>query len=246
MDTTVSQDDVIAAAVRAAQAAAANIAGAGAATDLIPNTSGAVVAAAPVQQAAAVSLDDLMNQGGMSVKGFIKVDKTGFMFGTDMSAFGELDVAVVINEAQPHFALRYTIGDKTTYLKSYNRVTDSRSGKSWAQCIADAQKLDAKCRGDYPAVDVPVVIATEVVSQREKGKVLAEVGDRFGITTSVTNFNLFKEFIAAATRAGYSRDQVLAGKLEHEARRGNGNTWGLAHWKNFKPGDMPIALGDEG
>lgn len=240
--------DAVQAAIAAAREAAAALPAEAAPSTQTPGamtapasaqSGGAIVAAG---SAPAVTLDEIMQAGGMNVKGFIKVDKLGFIIGSDNNPHDDIAVGLVLDEARPHYALRFTVGDKTTYRKSLNRQVDAASGRPWAQAIAEAQGLDPKCRGDYPAVDVPVVILTEI--KNKKGDtVLAEPGDRFGITTSVTNFNLFRDFKTAMTKMGVTNSEPIIGKIVHESKKSNGNTWGLCHWKDFAPVSR---LGDAG
>lgn len=183
-----------------------------------------------------VTVHELLNQGGsMQVKAFLKVEKLGFLIGKDDKIFKEFQVEFHFDEVQPFFGLRYG-QSPAKYERSVDRQVNQKNGKNWAQCIADAQRLDPRCRGDYAAVDIPFTVLEDI--KGEDGKVLVEKGEKIGWTSSITNFYDFKDFskdyydlIAAGALPG---NALVRGKIVHDKRKGgNGDAYGALKFVDF-------------
>lgn len=231
--------DQINAQIAAAQAAAA--AGAAQAAP-VPSvgTASAVPAVAPAVAAGKpVSLGELLAEGGMRVDAYLKVDKLGFLIGTDLkNAQDELEVEFVLSDVVPFWGLRYG-QQPVTYRKSFDRIVESRSKKPWAACVAEAQAADSRCRGDYPSADIPFTILKDIKAEKgdNAGKNLVSAGQTVGLTLSITNFKDFAAFIKPyedLRAAGQLADDViLKGKLKHVTAEGGGNIYGKAHFVDF-------------
>ncbi|AKU43597.1 hypothetical protein CPT_Seuss71 [Caulobacter phage Seuss] len=238
--------DAINASIAAARALAANAAN----TAADQETGGGAVAVPGAGTAVAqsggkpVSLGEVLNQGGLRVDAYLKVDKTGFLIGTDlMNTFEEIDVEFRLGDVVPYYGLRYG-ASPTKYLKSFDRLVESRTKKSWQAAISEAMASDPKCRGDYPTVDIPFTMRETLTAEKgeKKGQALIEAGQTLGWTASVTNFKDFAAFIKPfddmRTLGQIDDNLILAGKLKFKARSGNGNNWGAALFDDFKVVDI--------
>lgn len=230
-------NEQIANAQRAAAAGAAQAAPA--VGTAVAGTATAVPAVGTVAAGKPVSLGELLAEGGMRVDAYLKVDKLGFLIGTDLkNAQDELDVEFVLADVVPFWGLRYG-QQPVTYRKSFDRIVESRSKKPWAQCVAEAQAADARCRGDYPSADIPFTILKDVKAEKgdNAGKNLVSEGQTVGLTLSITNFKDFAAFIKPyedMRAAGQLADDViLKGKLKHVTAEGGGNIYGKAHFVDF-------------
>lgn len=234
--------DAINASIAAARAAAAQAAPETASA--VPATAQAGGAVAAVQGGRPVTLGEVLNQGGLRVDAYLKVDKTGFLIGTDlMNTFDEIDVEFRLGDVVPYWGIRYG-SSPTKYLKSFDRLVESRSKKPWSACITEAQAADPKCRGDYPTADIPFTMRETLTATKgeKKGQNLIEAGQTLGLTLSITNFKDFAGFIKPfddLRALGQVDDNlILAGKLKFAARSGNGNNWGAALFDDFKVVDV--------
>lgn len=226
--------DAIAAAVAAARAGASQVA---AQTPAAPaNVAVQTPGAPPVVGGRPVTLGELLNQGGMRVDAYLKVDKSGFMIGTDLIA-DELPLTFCLAEVVPYFAVRYG-SSPTKYLKSFDRLVTAQNNKDWSTSVSEAMAADSKCRGDYPTCDIPFTLEADITALKG-GKVLLKKGQTLGLTFSITNFKDFAAFIKPfddlKAIGQIPENLVLKGNLKHEARSGNGNTWGAATFPDFVP-----------
>jgi hypothetical protein len=242
-DTAQSPLDVINAQIAAARAGAT----AQATTNQVAP---AQAAAAPAAYAAPVggrpvTLGELLAQGGLRVDKYLKVDKVGFMIGTDeKNTYEELEVEFNLGDVVPFWGLRYG-SSPAKYLRSTDRQVESRSKKPWGQCVAEAQQADSRCRGDYPSCDIPFTMVTDIIAEKgdEKGKALIEAGQTLGLTLSITNFKDFAAFIKPyddlKAVGAIPANLRLRGKLVHKVREGGGNKYGAALFVDF------VVVGDE-
>lgn len=191
-------------------------------------------ASAPVAPARPVSMMEMLAEGGMSVKAYMKVDKPGFTIGSDTSVYHkEFPVEFRLGDAKPFYGIRY--GNPAKYLRSIDRVTETRSRRPWTAALEEAQRLDPKCKGDYRAVEIPFTVLADI--QDDKKKVLVEAGEAIGWTSSITNWKPFEEFIKpyfVQLGAGQiTEDTILRGKIVHQQGKSDANVWGLVTFADF-------------
>lgn len=189
---------------------------------------------APQAPARPVSMMEMLAEGGMSVKAYMKVDKPGFTIGSDTSVYHkEFNVEFRLADAKPFYSIRY--GSPAKYLRSIDRVTETRSRRPWADALVEAQRLDVKCKGDYRAVEIPFVVLQDILDGDKK--VLVSEGEAIGWTSSITNWKPFAEFIGPyfqmIASGQITDDTVLRGKIVHFQGKSDANTWGLVHFKDF-------------
>lgn len=197
-----------------------------------PAASTAVATAAPITGGRPVTMMEMLQEGGVSVDAYLKVDKPGFTVGTDTETYHKsLDVEFRLSDAKPYYGLRF--GNPAKYLRSYDRITEARTRKPWAQCQQEAAVIDPRCKGDYRAVDIPFTTLQAV----NAGNKEVEAGGRLGWSSSITNFKIFSDFVTPYYQriaAGeLSEDIVLRGKIVHKQQRADGNTWGLLTFEDF-------------
>lgn len=241
--TTLSINEQIALARQGAAAAAAQP-DQGASAGGLATTPGS---AAPAVAAGGrpVTLSEVLSQGGLRVDAYMKVDKTGFMIGTDIkNTFEEILVEFKLSDVVPFWGLRYG-SSPTKYLKSFDRMVESRTKRPWATVMQEAMTADAKCRGDYPSAEIPFTLLQDLIATKgdKKDQALIKRGQTLGLTLSITNFKDFASFIkpyddfAAAGRID-PMNTILSGKLVHAARSGGGNDWGAALFEDFAVVDV--------
>jgi hypothetical protein len=223
--------------IEAARLAAANAVQNAPAT--IAGPSGGAVVTQLVQPGRAISLGEALADTGMAVKAYLKIDKAGFMIGSDTkNFFDSIDVRFKLSDIMPFRGLRF--GNPAQYLRSYDRLTESKTKKSWAQCIAEAQAKDDRCKGDYASADIPLIMVNDLVGTKgeNKDKTLIAKGERLGLTLAVTNWKGFSTFIKPyedlRLQGALPEDLMLAGKLVHEQKDNGTNVWGLATFVDFQ------------
>lgn len=188
-----------------------------------------------VQPGRPVSVHEILSQGpAMTVKDYLKVDRVAFLIGKDESLFKEFEVEFGFDEVKAFFGVRYG-AQPARYERSYDRQVNARNGQAWHQTVADAQRIDPRCRGDYSGVDIPFTVLADI--KGEGGKVIVEKGEKIGWTSSITNFKDFKEFakdyyeLIAAGLLG--PDARVRGKIKHVKRRGGDNDYGALTFEGF-------------
>lgn len=231
--TTTNVQDINAAIAQAREAASAAVGqqSTGVAVHQPANTnvSTAVVAGRPIK------LGELIASAGLQVKAFLKVDKPGFLVGKDTTTyFEELPVEFRLNSIKPFYGCRF--GDPAKYIKSFDRLTESKTKRPWADMVAEAQRLDIKCSGDYPSADIPLTVLIDL-APKKGGELLCAAGEALGLTLSITNFTGFAQFIGPYENArdggGLADDALLRGKLVHTQRTKGSNTWGIVEFRDF-------------
>lgn len=236
----------IAAATQAAAAGAQQLAPAAAPGYGAP-AQPAYQAPAQVQPGRPVTLGEMLAQGGMKVDLYITPKEAGIVVGKDgKNTVEELEVEFKLSDVVPFFGLRYG-ANPVTYLRSYDRMTEARSKKPWSQCQSEAQAADPKCRGDYPAVDIPFVyVGNDIVAEKgeNKGKPLVKNGQRLGWSSSITNYGEFSSFIKPyedlRAQGQLPADLRLRGKLVHKPAEGGGQSYGKIDFVDF----IAVGIGD--
>lgn len=228
---TTPQLDALNAALNAAKAAAA---GAVPATTPAPVTAAAVPANQSAPPGRAATMREMLAESSMAVKAFMKVDKPGFTIGTDTTKYHkEIEVEFRFNEAKPFYGVRF--GNPAKYLKSFDRMTESKSKRPWADVVAEAQRQDPKCRGDYRGLDLPFTVLKDLTD--ESGKVLVAAGEKIGWTSSITNWNDWVQFATPfytlMDGGVLSEGALLRGKIVHAQRKDSNNVWGAVTFVDF-------------
>lgn len=197
-----------------------------AANALAVPTQGAV--AVLPQGGRAVSMREMVQETGVRSDAFLKVTPAGFTVGKDTKTFfDEIEVEFRVNTAKAFYGLRY--GNPAKYEKSFDRILDSRTKRPWADRIAEGQRIDPRCTGDYPAVEVSMTSIKQL--DAKGGGLLLEAGKTLSWTSSITNWSEWVKFIEpiyVLQDAGLLANNVLVrGKIVHDQRTKEGNTWGI-------------------
>lgn len=199
-----------------------------AATALTPVAPAAFAAPAAFQAPtalAAPSMDAFENAGGLSVEHFLGVPAAGIKIGKDMKgALDELIVDIDFSEVMPFWGIRKTVGQTTTYAKSYNGATTVR-GENFAGVAAEFAAADPRAT-PYPGADIPCTLVEDVADPKDKARTFP-AGTRVGYTTSVTGFAPFNTFFKKLKAAGLHTG-TLRVKLIHEVKQKQGvQDWGV-------------------
>ncbi len=178
--------DIVAAALAAAQAQAAQVP---------PPVVPAVVTQAPstpmvAPAAAPRSLQDLMQAASLNVDVFIAVKEYGLLLGSKDTKFHQtIDVEMRLPEIKSGYTWRYQAAGGAKYYTSYDGVTEARTRQPWGAACQDAMRMDPKSYGSDLA-EIPVTLLSDV--ERSAGTPL-KAGTRVGLSLSYQNL---KEFMA--------------------------------------------------
>lgn len=191
--------------------------------------------ATPVTGGKPVSMREMVAEAGVRADHFLKVDKPGFLIGKDTKNYQEeIEVEFRLSAPKAYWGIRF--GNPAKYLKSYDRQVDARTKKAWSSVIAECTAADPKCTGDYPALELAFTLRQDIVSAKD-GTVLASAGQTLGWNSSITNWALWTAFIEpyfTLMDSGVLPENALVrGKIIHEQRTKDGNTWGLLNFKDF-------------
>lgn len=181
------------------------------------------------QPGPAMTLEDIA-AGSLDVDAFLKITYPGISVGDDTAMFDTIKVKIRPSEVVPHKAVRWTVGNNTSYRKSYDGQREAKTGAPWKAIVAEAMRLDPKCTGDYDSADVPFTLLEPL--KLKKGEVL-EAGKRLGYTTSITGMKPFRAFTKEVLLK-HDRDADLIGTLVHEPRTKDGNRWGVLSFGEAK------------
>lgn len=184
-----------------------------------------------------VSMREMMAEG-VSVKTFLKPDAAGILVGKDtVTTFEEIPVEFRLNEPKPFYGLRYG-QTPVVYKKSYDRLVESRSKRPWADVVAEAQRMDSRCTGDYRAVDVPFTVLVDLMPKKGD-EPLAKAGDKIGWTSSVTNWAefeaLMRPYFTLIDQGIIDENALIRGKVVHVQKTKTGvKPWGALEFHDFQ------------
>lgn len=181
---------------------------------------GAVAAAVPGRK---LQMADLAGSS-MDVTSWLQVNEYGLTIDKSSTLLSELTVEIDMTAVVPVFMVRYG-KSPAQYKKSYDGHTTFGSPKPWEAQLAEAQRLDATCKGQYSTVEVPMKLIGDVVLDKDKKTVPS--GTMIGHTPSVTGFKPFMKFYNELEKAGRQNETAVKVKIGFEKRSGNGNTWGV-------------------
>lgn len=221
--------NTIDAAIQQAQQAAAGVSREANANMGLPATTtvGGTAVGAPLQKGPPLGFDDL-SQGTLNVVGWLKVNEYGITVGGDKTLFEELEVAIPLNEIAYCYQVRF--GNPAQYRKTFDRITESRTGQSWAEAVAQAQRLDPKAY-EYRSADVPFYALKDIVAKDKK--VLVKAGEAVGHTLAVTGWKSFATFIKNLQSNGIDiNSAIVKVKLGFQAMKNDKGEWGVLTYSN--------------
>lgn len=178
----------------------------------------------------------------MSVDGYIKTKYEGIFLGDDKTALDELKVRIRGSEIALYSSVSF--GDPVKYGRSYNGTTEAFTGKPWGQFVADAMRMDGRCKGAYDAADIPMYLAEPFTSQREpnKGKVVFDAGSCLGYTTSRSAMREFRTFVKKVILP-LGQDEIIEGVVKLKALKNEKGEWGVLDFGS--PADWKVVIEDE-
>lgn len=190
--------------------------------------------------APALSLEDSV--AGMAVDGFLKLKYEGIFVKEDPTPFQEIKVRIRGTEIAPHKAVRF--GNPATYKKSYNAQVEARTGKPWAEVVAQCMAADPKCTGDYDSFELPFHLVNDLTSLITPGKVLCPAGVILGYSAAITAAKDVKNFIKNVVLP-LGKENLLEGVIKIKKMKNEKGQWGilefgdLANWKVVDEAEMP-------
>jgi len=226
--------NTIDAAIQQAQAAAANISREANANMQMANpgpvalhAGGGTAVGMPMQKGTPLGFDDL-SQGSLNVVAWLKVTDFGITIGSDKTIFEELDVVLPLNEIAYCYQVRF--GNPAQYRKTYDRVTDSRTGQLWAETVALAQRVDPNAY-EYRSADLPFYAIEDIVGKDKK--VLVKRGEAVGHTLAVTGWKSFAKFMQGLKTSGVNTDNsIIRLKLGYQEMKNDKGSWGVLTYSN--------------
>ncbi len=166
-----------------------------------------------------MTLDDLADNAGMSVDGYLTVKEAGFRSGDGTPYFQTFKGKIDLTEVVVIASIRSTKGGATTFFKSYDGVTVAGSGMSFAQAeknsLATADKTDV-----YNSVEIPVTLLEDVPGM--------DAGKRIGVTPPITGVKFWTSFYDKLRKEGLSAATVDVQITCKPQKNKRGNEWGVA------------------
>lgn len=207
-------------AIEAARKAASEVVN----TAVTPAAPTAVATAAPTRP---VSMREMVQETGVRADAYLKVTPAGFQIGKDIKTYlDEIPVEFKLSSAKPFYGLRY--GNPARYERSYDRQYNAKTKQPWADTVAMGTRLDPRCTGDYPAIDLAFTVLEDI--KAKDGSVLLAAGKTLLWTSSITNWaewSSFVEPIYTLQDAGViPGDPLMRGKIVHAQKSKDSNTWG--------------------
>ena len=208
-------DNKIAEAIAAARQVAAQV--------QVPaaHTETAVAAVAPLPAGKARTLDEVSETTGTGVDAWLSVDSTGYRLGNTplTQIVGKINLAEVLVP----YMIRFTAAGSVKFVRSYDGIRESQSGRPWADVCAQAQRADPNCKGQYNAAEIPVILDSDLIADG----VTHKAGSRLGITTPVTGFKPFLSWYRE-TKQAFGADGVVPVVASVEVKTKAGvRPWGI-------------------
>lgn len=213
-------DAAILAAIEAAKAAAGNVP---AQVGALPSAATGSAVSTRVERGNPLSMDDLLQDGGITVDAWLKVDQHGIHIGGKKPIQEEvlglqLDLAAV----RAKYSIKYS--NPPIYKHTYDHQVSSE-GEAWALVCQRAQQVDNKAR-EYRSADIPLIVTNDIPGT--KGEMLAEADQTLGLTLSTTAWKYWERFFNSLAKAGVDlKSDVVTINLRYEVINRNGNTWGV-------------------
>jgi len=215
--TTHNQVDPITAAIAAAQKVSQAVAMTGTAAPAVYTPPAATVV--PVGRVR--TMEDAIASSGTAVDAWLSVEANGLRFGA--KTFEAILGKIALQEIAFPYMLRATIGGATKFFRSYDGAREAASNRPWLEVIAQAQSMDAACRGQYDAAEIPLILDADLVA----GDKIVKAGSRVGITTPVTGFKPFMAWLKQQ-QVTYGSQGVVPVSASAEPRTKAGvRPWGV-------------------
>jgi hypothetical protein len=224
-------NDAVADALARAQAVSAE-----AATTSLPAAAASSVPAAPsTPPARPKSLQDALDQSGTEVDGWLGMKDGNFTVNKSKSSAERIKVTIKPSEVKFGYGVRFAGPQGQVYLKSYNGVTEARTGKNWSECVAQAQQNDPKCNGQYDLADIPMTLREEV-SGGGKNPVTIPEGKRVGYTTAITGYGPFMAWLNQVMKDVGDANAVIPVELFKYEKTGGGYDYAVIGFETDESG----------
>ena len=191
------------------------------ATNLVPAATTSTPPAAPVaSDGSAFTMEEAM-KSSMAVDSYLKV-KYGQTFINEQTVSDDpIYVSIDLDSIVVKSAIK--AGNPVKYYSTLNGK-DCLQGGSWADVVADMQKMDPKAR-PYFCVDLAMKVAQDI--KAFNGQVIMSTGNYIGHTTATTNWKDWSRFYQALpTHSG-----CVFVKLTRQNVKKNNNSWGLLNFE---------------
>lgn len=188
------------------------------------------VPAAPVAPGRVRTLDDAIDNSGVVVTEWTKLEATGYVVNGE--TVKELHGEINLSDVRVGWGVRFNPpSGGTKFMRSYNGVTEARSGRSWADVCQQAQQIDPKCNGQYDLIEIPLTLTEDL----KVGSKVYKAGDVLGITPSITGFKPCLAFLKEV-RPMYGSTGTVPVIASVEKRTKDGNRpWGIPIFKVRSP-----------
>lgn len=157
---------------------------------------------------------------------FVKVDEYGLHI-EDKGIINEIFGTLSLKDCKFPEVCRFMRAGQAAYLRTYDGIREVSSGKSWAQALEDARRIDPKA-DIYNAVDFVVELSLPIKKQgpAQNAAALPPVGSRLGHTTSRTGYDTVMK-VVKSTYELYGEDAVVPVRLFPIAKTKGSNSWGI-------------------
>jgi len=190
-------------------------------TDLaVASTNNSNLTQAPAQ-GRKMTLDELADNAGMSVDGYLTVKEAGFRSVEGGAYFQTFKGKIDLSEVAVIASIRSTKNGATQFYKSYDGITCAGSGMSFAQAEASSRATADKT-DVYNTVEVPVELLEDVPGM--------EAGKRIGVTPAITGVKLWTAFYEKLRKEGLQNAIVDVQITCKPQKNKKGNEWGIAEF----------------
>lgn len=157
---------------------------------------------------------------------FIKVDEYGLHI-EDKGIINEIFGILTLKDCKFPEVCRFMRAGQAAYLRTYDGIREVTSGKSWAQALEDARRIDQKA-DIYNAVDFVVELSHEIKKQgpAQNAAAVPPVGARLGHTTSRTGYDTIMKLVKSVYDL-YGEDAVVPVRLYPISKTKGSNSWGI-------------------
>jgi len=178
-----------------------------------------------------MSVDDLADNSGMVVDGYLTVKEAGFRSGDGQPYFQTFKARIDLSEVTVISSIRATLNGATQFYKSYDGIMTS-TGQSFSQAEGYERNRGAKV-DVYQTVEVPALLLEDVPGLDE--------GKTIGITPAITGVKLWNAFYDKCRKEGLSASagSVVDVQITCKPQKNKkGNEWGIAEFVLIEEADL--------
>lgn len=188
--------------------------------------------------AARPSMDNLLNNAGITVDEYVYPDKAGVKISKDMKGYlEEFEAIIDMADVIPISSFSSELNGNTTFVKSYDGVTVAGGGNYQLEVARLSRRPGSKNRGPTDTVEIPMELAKDVADPKKDSALVIAAGTMVGLTPSPTGIKEFTKLMKTLAKIDpnlTSDGRIKVTCVNKERSNTNGNNWGVIAFENIE------------